>query len=318
MKSFDRALEEELYAKVRKLRRAGGQREAEGLSAPHKPLFLLILLSEVDRTGTNRFDYPVLRKTFDELWPRFGWRTKSGKSAVDYPYRHLNSSGFWQLADERGVIPASELAKTTDSRLRQQAPFGRFSDESWALIRRPDVRSRLVAEILETYFPEAQREELTDALRLGAIEESDPVAALRETVLVTRRNSVEQARFRLEVLRAYEGKCAVCGFSPRGARAPSAIDAAHIWPVTYEGPSKVENALALCKIHHWALDSGAIGLTADRVVLVSSRVVDGETMNTFLTEFSGRPVCPPLPSFAAPAEKWMKRHRENLFVGPGL
>lgn len=318
MKYHDVALEDALYRRFRNLRRAGGQGSVAGFSAPHKPLLLLILLAEVERTATNRFDYGVLRGRFDELWPRFGWNTTTGKSKVDYPYRYLISDGIWELASDRGVIPAEQLAPPSGAELRKQAPFGQFPAAYWELIRRPEVRRRLAAELLETYIPESQRSELASTLGLKARESLLPPAVLRETALVTRRNPAEQARFRAEILHAYEEKCAVCGFSPRGARAPSAIEAAHIWPVTDNGPSTVENGLALCPLHHWALDSGALGLDADRRIIISSKVIDGETLERYLRAFGGQPIRPPLRRFAPPAERWVTQHREKLFVGPEL
>lgn len=318
MKYHDAALEDDLFRRVRALRRAGGQRAVTGVSAPHKPLLLLILLAEAQKTNNNRFDYSALRRKFDELWPRFGWNTSTGKSKVDYPYRYLMTDGIWELASDRGVIPAAQLPSPSGAELRKQAPFGQFPPAYWELIRRPDVRQRLVAELLETYIPDSQRLELLSSLGLEASEPVSPPAVLRETAVVTRRNPAEQARFRAEILHAYEEKCAVCGFSPRGARAPSAIEAAHIWPVTYSGPSTVENGLALCPLHHWALDSGALGLDADRRILISSKVIDGETLERFLRAYAGQPIRPPLRRFAPPAERWVTQHREKLFVGPEL
>jgi putative restriction endonuclease len=318
MRPLDLAAEEMLLEKIRNLRRARGQREADGLSAPHKPLLLLLLLGEIERKGENRFDYETLQRRWNELWPKFGWNTKSGRSKVDYPYRYLMAEGFWRLFGNEGPIPAKELEEPSSSRLRAQAPFGRFTEPEWELLQNPHFRHRLEEVLLNEYFPDYQREDLAASVGLAVGEELETVGVLRETVLVTRRDSAEQARFRIQVLEAYEERCAVCGFAPKGNRSPSPIDAAHIWPVTHEGPSAIQNGLALCRIHHWALDSGSLAIAEDRRVLVSSRVSDGESLERFLRSYAGAPIREPLRTFPAPSERWIRQHRELIFLGPAI
>ena len=67
-------------------------------------------------------------------------------------------------------------------------------------------------------------------------------------------------KFRRTVLTAYERRCAICDFDVRLDDDLLGLDAAHIKWHAAGGPDRVPNGLALCKLHHHALDRGAIGL----------------------------------------------------------
>lgn len=69
---------------------------------------------------------------------------------------------------------------------------------------------------------------------------------------------------------AYDHTCAVCGasrFSPEGN---PEIEAAHIYPKRQDGSDDVRNGVALCKLHHWAFDTGWLSLSDEHEVLVKS------------------------------------------------
>jgi uncharacterized protein len=63
-------------------------------------------------------------------------------------------------------------------------------------------------------------------------------------------------RFREEILRIYERRCAVCGYDGRLGTTDLAIEAAHIKWHAAGGPDAAENGLALCSFHHVALEPG--------------------------------------------------------------
>jgi hypothetical protein len=74
--------------------------------------------------------------------------------------------------------------------------------------------------------------------------------------------------FRERVLKAYEYRCAVCGFDVRLKAVPVALDAAHIRSHQAGGPDVEGNGLALCVLHHKTFDLGAFTVS-DGVVLIS-------------------------------------------------
>jgi putative restriction endonuclease len=97
---------------------------------------------------------------------------------------------------------------------------------------------------------------------------------------------LHQPQFRASVLYAYSEQCAICRL-----KHPKLLDAAHIVPDKHElGVAKVSNGLALCKIHHAALDQKFIGITPDYKVDVDKDLleeVDGPMLKHGIQEMNG-------------------------------
>lgn len=70
------------------------------------------------------------------------------------------------------------------------------------------------------------------------------------------------ARFRRDVIKAYNSTCLVCGIrlpKSEACRVPG-VDAAHILPWADYDLDIVGNGLCLCKLHHWAFDQMLISI----------------------------------------------------------
>ncbi|WP_394159791.1 HNH endonuclease [Galactobacter valiniphilus] len=96
---------------------------------------------------------------------------------------------------------------------------------------------------------------------------------------------VHQPFFRQLVLRAYEGRCAMCSLGHL-----ELLDAAHIIPDAEGGAPSVTNGLALCKIHHAAYDRRFIGVDADYRIHVRPALLqesDGPMLEHGLKQLEG-------------------------------
>lgn len=83
---------------------------------------------------------------------------------------------------------------------------------------------------------------------------------------------IHQRSFRERVLRAYREQCAFCRL-----RHEELLDAAHIVPDSEPGGEpKVQNGMALCKLHHAAFDRLFLGVTPDYVIEVRRDILDEE------------------------------------------
>lgn len=87
---------------------------------------------------------------------------------------------------------------------------------------------------------------------------------------LTAKGVIRQRRdpkFRENILKAYENRCAVCGFEVRPGQQPVALEAAHIkWQQS--GGTDVEvNGLALCSLHHKLFERGAFTLSNELEIL---------------------------------------------------
>jgi putative restriction endonuclease len=84
------------------------------------------------------------------------------------------------------------------------------------------------------------------------------------------RVRLHQQRFKLDVMRAYRHRCAICALRER-----SLVQAAHIVPdADPQGIAAVVNGLALCAIHHLAFDRNVLGIDPDGVVHIARRLLD--------------------------------------------
>jgi putative restriction endonuclease len=103
---------------------------------------------------------------------------------------------------------------------------------------------------------------------------------------------LHQQRFKLDVMRAYRSRCAICSLRERAL-----VQAAHIVPdVDPEGVAAVVNGLALCAIHHLAFDRNLLGIDPQGVVHIADRLlreIDGPMLQTGLPGFRGHAIAVP-------------------------
>src|SRR5215207_5968769 len=106
------------------------------------------------------------------------------------------------------------------------------------------------------------------------------------------RVRLHQQRFKLDVMRAYRHRCAICALRER-----SLVQAAHIVPDADPlGIAAVVNGLALCAIHHLAFDRNVLGIDPDGVVHIARRLLDetdGPMLRAGLQGFHGEAIARP-------------------------
>lgn len=125
------------------------------------------------------------------------------------------------------------------------------------------------------------------------------------------RIRLHQQRFKLEVMRAYRSRCAICSLRERAL-----VQAAHIVPdVDPEGIAAVVNGLALCAIHHLAFDRNLLGIDPGGVVHIADRLlrsIDGPMLRTGLQGFHGQPIALPRRSEDRPDPKRLESRFERF------
>ena len=120
--------------------------------------------------------------------------------------------------------------------------------------------------------------------------------------------------FRQRVLKAYEYRCAVCGFDVRLGTVPIALDAAHIRWHQAGGPDIEGNGLALCVLHHKTFDLGAFTVS-DGVVLVSDRAHGTAGFEEWLMAHHGLPLRDPQRPDWRPEPGHLAWHGREVFKG---
>jgi len=86
------------------------------------------------------------------------------------------------------------------------------------------------------------------------------------------------------------------------------------WPIQHFGDDDITNGIALCKIHHWALDRGAISISENRALLISPKL-NGNRINEFFHEFANKDIFAPRNNCKQLNEKNTEYHRKFIFAG---
>jgi putative restriction endonuclease len=91
------------------------------------------------------------------------------------------------------------------------------------------------------------------------------------------------------------------------------IDACHVKPIQHLGEDHIRNGIALCKIHHWAFDRGAISISNEMNLLISKKL-NGNRLHDYFTVFESTPVfVPRIKEFALDTEN-IAYHTKYIFV----
>lgn len=271
--------------------------------APYKPLLLLWLIGRLAEGQPPSVSFREVEKQLGPLLSRY--RVASSKPRVQDPFVYLASDPeLWAVRDSAGddvrrMSPAKKLSPTF---LRKEAT-GTLAPGFASALQDPGVRSRVVNALLEMEFPETQHEGILKELELDH--------------LVVPVRSPRDPKFRATVLRAYEDRCAFCGYDLRLGGSPVGIDAAHVQMRKRGGPDRIENGLALCVQHHRLFDFGALGLDQDHRILVSEHLnLSDQDSAAHIRSLVGTRMRQPLRRYRLPAPERIDWHNKNLFKHP--
>lgn len=193
----------------------------------------------------------------------------------------------------------------------------------------PDMRGRSVRDLEE---PDARRVlELGYAGSLPTIgeyqtneDDATLLAAERATRLV--EAVARDARFRLDVVAAYQNRCAITGLAAGDVsrrKAARLLDAAHIRPVGDHGPDVVGNGLALTPTVHRLFDDGLItvrwasaALELITSPLLDPRMISAPERGTVISLESGAKLLLPSDRAEWPKRDLVRYHQTQVFKGP--
>lgn len=296
--------------------------------APHKPFLLLLALGRVARGRKRLVSYAGMEPHLRRLLQDFGPPRKVVHPV--FPFR-------WLLTDELWEIPRfSELSTNASgdlyvSELKELGIEGGLPENVYALLRaNPGLVWRAIDEILREHLPESLHREICEAAGIpgdgmawdAEVPPAEPAVRESESGPPTFYTSLTQHRrrdpsFRQKVLDEYEERCSVCDLDIRLGEQLLGVEAAHIQWHSHEGPDEVANGLALCLLHHKALDRGALGLEERKGTgfnVLISRDVRGKTTGS-LVDFSGQRIRPPRTRTLAPDPGYVDWHRREVFRG---
>jgi putative restriction endonuclease len=269
--------------------------------APHKPLLLLLALARVQRPDGRWLRFAEVEEQFRALLEAFG--PAGSARNPHYPFWRLRNDGLWEVPDapllESSQTSAGDVSLTA---LRISNARGGFRTDLYERLRSdPRLANSAATQLLADGFPASLHESILEAVGFPWI-------------LDARRR--RDPRFREEILRIYERRCAVCGYDGRLGTVDLAIEAAHIKWHAAGGPDMPDNGLALCSFHHVALDRGALSLDDSLRILVSQHAHGRSQTELLLLRFAGEPLGRPQRGSPLPAEEFLRWHRAEVFRGP--
>lgn len=261
--------------------------------APHKPLLVLLALAEFQR-GEKILPYAQTRAKLKSLLMEFGPLRRSYHP--EQPFVRLTSDGIWMLSK---TVDRNHF---TERGLLLDGISGGFSLEVLELLEnRPNLVPDIAVMLLHAHFPDTMHQDIMDAV------------GLELTKSTKRRRDPE---FRNRILKAYEYKCAICGFNVRLGNQLVGIDAAHIQWHQAGGPDHEDNGIALCSLHHKLFDRGVFTITHDRRLIVAEEAHGTTGFDEWLMKYHGKEIHMPINPLYLPQIMFLEWHVREVFKGP--
>lgn len=253
-----------------------------------------------------------------------GWAALRG---IPVPSPRLTEGGqpLWEVhyldrvQELPNPVPRDYLGQPLERWLRDMPPANRNVVSSGASVRwLEEDEGRLILE-------------LGHAGQLGVSSEY-VIEPIEGEFLVAERTRrvidavVRDARFRRQVMSAYDFKCAVTGLTvgslPEG-RATRLLDAAHIRPVGDLGPDSVTNGLSMTPTVHRLFDEGLVTVRWQSTELQLLRspaleveMIESPEQGTVIRLETGMPLLLPTDNTNWPSPEQVRYHQRQVFKGP--
>lgn len=270
--------------------------------APHKPLLLLTLLKAADRDGELPDVLPLSPELAFEfkMFEHIVAHRRKQKLDIRMPFHHLKSSGVWTPLDKHRE-PSKHRSVTTCVQI---------DPDFRAACLNENFRHRAEVILIETYFRPAEQIALREMMGLPA-DVVIPESESDETPEQQARTEGRSARFRLDVVPAYNYTCALTGYRIITVDRGAIVDAAHIAPFRSSKNNDVRNGLSLCKNAHWLFDVGLWSLDDDYRVIVAQDAFDEASPDqTPLKQMIGRRIHLPRDARYWPLATNLAAHRK--------
>ncbi len=299
-----------------RLLRAVNTGRSGDIRAPHKPLLLLFALGRIARGKPRLVSFREAERHLKSLLGSFG---QPKKPRPEFPFGRLRNDGLWEIPGE-SALSVTSSGDLSAKEMRESGVQGGFPEPAFDLLASdPNLVAGAARGLLTEHFPRSLHDDIRSAVgirREWSFGDTTPVPWSREPQAV---REPRDSTFRDEVLREYERRCAICNFDVRLKDETFGLEAAHIRWHSHEGPDDVSNGLALCVLHHKALDRGALGLAPQGSgyrVVVSAQVSGRGQAAGQMRALHEEPVRPPMTKALAPSPEFVEWHRQQVFRHP--
>lgn len=268
--------------------------------APHKPLLVLYAIGELLRDGNRLLRYSEVDENLGNLLREFGpGRVNYG---TQYPFWRLQNDGIWEISDADQVRQTASGDALKSDLVRYDVSGGFLEHIAHQLQNDSKLSFEIIQSLLDAHFPSSFHEDILQAVGI-------------EFSLQISKRQRSDPNFRINILKAYEYKCAVCGFDVKLRHQPIALEASHIKWRQANGPDTEVNGLALCSLHHKLFDRGAFTLSGKLEILVSDDAYGSVGFEEWLMKFHGEKISFPQRRSYYPHESFIKWHIREVFKG---
>lgn len=274
----------------------------DGDRSPHKPLLLLLALA---RVSTNQPRLVLFEDTVSSLVRLLSlYGPRAAKDNPTDPFWRLANDGIWENPELLQLPLQNHYSQKflTENKVR-----GGFTDDVYNMLKsNPDMVEKMASKLLATHFKPSQWESIRDDISL----DTEP-----QSYYYIQKLARRDGKFREKVLSAYNYRCAICGFNLQLYDKHIALEAAHIRWFEASGPNTENNGLALCSTHHKLLDSGVIGISDDRKLVVSDAIECKGNSIELVNSLHQQELLPPtLPEYI-PKLEHIRWQRKQVFKG---
>jgi putative restriction endonuclease len=286
------------------------QHRQDGKRSPHKPLLVLLALARLAAVGSSALTWSDTRHSLGALLMEFGpTSTTSPKQAAAYPFTRLRSDGLWTLDQD---VPMDRVGP-----LESTGVTGRLLPSIERAMQDRRVLYSTARALVESEFPPSIAGDVLAAVGLDPDEISGLAGHLStgETEApVTRRRSGDWPR---RILSAWDRQCAFCGFDGQLGMGSVGLEAAHVRWFNFGGPDSLDNGIALCALHHKLFDRGALGLSEDYRIVISSHFTARTDAGRRVYELADRSLRPK-PGTRLPSPEHVHWHATQVFKDRAL
>ena len=317
---------------IRQIKRMSRSPSRSNGYAPHKPFLMLAVIELIEQgeISDNRIlpsdDLIAIFEKYISLIP-------GADPMIHEPFYDLKNEGFWYLKnwdtisvsqiDLFSCAEQMEFAIGPPTSMRQLQDAGAYTvldDALFSFLKTPVYRELIRQTIIETYFPELRQriedfavdEESADDYSESLISGAEKPFLLYAELIEKVEPPVRSAGFRRAIMRIYEYTCAICRLKICAPSGESVTDAAHIIPFSVSHNDDIRNGMSLCKVHHWAFDTGLISVGEKYQVIVSSAVGVEEPTKAMLTGLRDELIKLPKDMKYCPHQDALEWHREQV------
>lgn len=284
-------------------------------SAPHKPVLLLALMTEIEsgRITSNQIKItPELVAGFKNYWYKLNVDTSFSPNFA-LPFFHLRSDGFWQLHTCLGkeILLTSSHSIRSFSQLKEAVDFATLNEELFELMSNQKTRDILRFTLIRRYFPLApiptKQNQIIESIIWQILHE--PAASYRRRAATFDEEEVfiRGGVFKKEIPKIYNYSCCISGMRIVMDQSIQMIDACHIIPFSESGDDTISNGISLCPNLHRAFDRGLISINDNYSVIVKHFQ---EAANLYsIRQFEGRKILLPENKIFYPSIENIRSHR---------